>query len=65
MEAALFSGLMGILGGIISGLVISILSLRINEAEIRHNEAETRKINNDLEIAQITERKEIFTKFHI
>jgi len=60
----LLSGLMGILGGIISGLVIAILSQRKNEAEIRRIEAETRKINIELENAQTNERKEIFTKIH-
>jgi hypothetical protein len=61
---ALLSGLMGILGGIISGLVVAILSQRRNQAEIKRIEAETRKINSELETAQITEHKEILTTIH-
>lgn len=61
---ALLSGLMGILGGIISGLVIAILSQRKNEAEIRRIDAETRKINTELENTQTNERKGIFTEIH-
>jgi hypothetical protein len=61
---ALLSGLIGILGGIISGLVIAIFSQRKNNAEIRRIEAETRKIYTELENKQINEIKEIFTQIH-
>jgi hypothetical protein len=61
---ALLNGLMGILGGIISGLIIAIFSQRKNNAEIRRIEAETKKINTELETAHFNERKEILSKIH-
>ena len=47
MEIALLSGLLGILGGIVSGIIVSILSQRKTNAEIKRLEAETRKIDTD------------------
>lgn len=64
MEITLISGLLGILGGILSGLVVSILSQRKNEAEIKRLEAETKKINAELENTLINERKEILSTIH-
>ena len=64
MEIALLSGLLGILGGIVSGLIVSILSQRKNNAEIKRLEAETKKINIELENIQRSEYKEILSNIH-
>lgn len=53
------AGLMGILGGILSALVVSILSQRKNNAEIAHLQAETRRINFELENVQSSEIREL------
>ena len=59
METTLIAGLLGILGGILFSLVVSILSQRKNEAEIKRIEAETKKSNIELEHVQNKELKEI------
>ncbi|MCG2787953.1 MAG: hypothetical protein L6461_22925 [Anaerolineae bacterium] len=55
----MLAGLMGILGGILSALVVSILSQRKNNAEIAHLQAETRRINFELENVQSSETREV------
>lgn len=62
METALLSGLLGILGGIVSGLIVSILSQRKNNAEIERLQAETRKINLELENVQNNWYRELLVK---
>ena len=64
MEIALLSGLLGILGGIVSGLVVSIFSQRKNNAEIKRLEAETKKINLELETVQNNWYREILTTLY-
>lgn len=55
----ILAGLMGILGGILSALVVSILSQRKNNAEIAHLQAETRRINFELENVQSDKTREL------
>ena len=57
----LIAGLVGILGGILSALVVSILSQRKNNAEIAHLQAETRRINFELEKVQNSETQELLS----
>ena len=55
----MLAGLMGVLGGILSALVVSILSQRKNNAEIAHLQAETRRINFELENVQNSETRDL------
>jgi len=53
------SGLMGILGGVISALVVSILTRRKNEAEIKKLQAETKKLLHENDNSVNAPRREI------
>jgi hypothetical protein len=64
METSLLSGLLGILGGIVSGLIVSILSQRKNNAEIKRLEAETRKINLEMETVSNNWYRELLSELH-
>jgi len=64
MDNTMLAGLMGILGGIISAAVVSILSGRKNNAEIDRLQAETKRINLELENVQNSWYRELLSKLH-
>lgn len=60
----MLSGFMGILGGIVAATVVSILSQRKNNTEIAKLQADTRRINHDLEQAQNSWYRAMLAKPH-